>query len=302
MLANTASGGEVDPNFPMPGLFNHAITAIKLPQGVDPPPASVEAGPLGRLLIFDATDPLSGVGDLGAELQGTRALVAHATQGRLVTLPVLAPEASARRMQVTASFPQRGGLDVKAAVTYTGQYGSSMRAYYAEHRGDKGKDALASALSSRYGRVEIRSLQVDGLEGPGDPVSVSLELWMPAPGQDLGNLRTMGVVFPLRTRADVYAQPRRSNPLVLRDAYLEETTMTIDLPAEWHTEGPLPAAKASAAVGEYALESSSADGKLQVTRTLTVRAAQVAPGDYTAAKKFFDDVMKGDSLAVALAR
>ena len=33
---------------------------------------------------------------------------------------------------------------------------------------------------------------------------------------------------------------------------------------------------------------------------LAVKAAKVAPADYAAAKKFFDDVMKGDSMAVGL--
>ncbi|HEX3880863.1 MAG TPA: DUF3857 domain-containing protein, partial [Bryobacteraceae bacterium] len=46
-----------------PMQFNHAIIAIKLPAGVESL-AAVESAKLGRLLIFDPTDPYTPVGDL----------------------------------------------------------------------------------------------------------------------------------------------------------------------------------------------------------------------------------------------
>ena len=71
----------VYPDWPSPQTFNHAIIAVKIPDSMEF--LSVVRYPtLGRLLIFDPTDPDTPVGQLPEQEQGSYALICAGKQGR----------------------------------------------------------------------------------------------------------------------------------------------------------------------------------------------------------------------------
>src|SRR5882724_1390388 len=80
--------------WPTPMQFNHAIIAVKVSPETKLPTV-VDVARLGRLLIFDPTDPITPVGGLPREEQGSYALVIASSDGDLVKMPEL-PLASNR--------------------------------------------------------------------------------------------------------------------------------------------------------------------------------------------------------------
>ncbi|MDQ3042187.1 MAG: DUF3857 and transglutaminase domain-containing protein, partial [Acidobacteriota bacterium] len=85
-----------DPNFvreewASPDQFNHAILAVKVSDETSAPTVLNHAK-LGRLLIFDATDQFTPVGDLPDYLQGSLALIIAGENGGLSRMPVTPPE------------------------------------------------------------------------------------------------------------------------------------------------------------------------------------------------------------------
>ncbi|HLM62232.1 MAG TPA: DUF3857 and transglutaminase domain-containing protein, partial [Pyrinomonadaceae bacterium] len=85
-----------DPNFvreewASPDQFNHAILAVKVSDETKAPTVMNHAK-LGRLLIFDATDPHTPVGDLPDYLQGSLALIGAGENGGLSRMPITPPE------------------------------------------------------------------------------------------------------------------------------------------------------------------------------------------------------------------
>jgi hypothetical protein len=299
--ARTKDIGSVAPEFPAPNVFNHAIVAVKAPveNGSDSP-AAIEGGPAGRLIIFDPTSSNTGFGDLPEYLQGTRAVLAHDTHGGLITLPVLSPEASRRESEAWISFPERGGIDVKATHTFTGQYAASMRGYYESVRGDKRKEEFLSWLSGHFGKGEIRGFDVIGVDVPDQPIVRSIDFWMPLPGKDLGSLRTMAASLHLFTRVERLNETERATPLRIDSGYLESDRTTIEIPAGWKVLDPLPSAEASCPAGSYSMKARREGGTLLVERTLKVNAITVPPSEYQPIKKFFDDVLRGDGAGIAM--
>ncbi|HET6373430.1 MAG TPA: DUF3857 domain-containing protein [Candidatus Polarisedimenticolia bacterium] len=298
VLALTRSGGSVSPEFPSPFQFNHAIVAISMPPGTQLP-SMLDAGAAGRVLIFDPTSTTTGLGDLPRYLQGTHAVLSHASRGALISLPVLAPETSSRVIQYDVSFPGRGGIDVTAKATYTGQYAASERSYYSSVRGDKRTEEFRSWIAANHGKPDIRVLDVTGVERPDDSIVLTLDLWMPLPGKDLGDLRTMASRFLLSSRAERLEQSERTTPLRIEAGYQETDRTVIHLPDGWRVAGSPPATRVTGPVGEFLLETSTESGTLILQRSLTMKAATVAPGDYAPVKKFFDDIFKADGAALA---
>ncbi len=110
--------GSVTPEMPAHmGGFDHAILAIKLPDGViDPSLVAVMQHPkLGRMLFFDPTDELTSFGTLRGALQANYALLVTPEGGELTELPQLAPATNGIRRSAKLTLTTTGTLtgDVK---------------------------------------------------------------------------------------------------------------------------------------------------------------------------------------------
>ncbi len=88
VVINTERGA-VTRNTPAHHGFNHAIVAIKLPEGLkDPALVAVREDPkLGRILFFDPTDDITPFGQIRGELQDNYALLVIPDGGELIPLP-----------------------------------------------------------------------------------------------------------------------------------------------------------------------------------------------------------------------
>src|SRR5215472_10737321 len=83
--------GSVTPSTPAHHDFNHAILALKVPQGVTDASlvATIQDPKLGKLLFFDPTDDLTPFGQIRGPLQSNYALLVTPDGGELVELPKL---------------------------------------------------------------------------------------------------------------------------------------------------------------------------------------------------------------------
>jgi predicted transglutaminase-like cysteine proteinase len=88
-LLINAKRGSVGPDTPARANFNHAILAIKLPDGLTDPSliATIQHPKLGRLLFFDPTNELTPFGQIGGYLQSNYGLLVTPYDSELVELP-----------------------------------------------------------------------------------------------------------------------------------------------------------------------------------------------------------------------
>jgi len=116
----------VRPEWPSPEQFNHAIIAVRVSPETNLPTV-IQHPRLGRLLIFDPTDPDTPLGDLPEDEQGSRALVVAGAQGDLVEMPLLPANANRVESTVEAGWTPReswkptlaGSISVKRPRTRT---------------------------------------------------------------------------------------------------------------------------------------------------------------------------------------
>ncbi|MEP6848920.1 MAG: DUF3857 domain-containing protein, partial [Acidobacteriota bacterium] len=112
-----------------PGQFNHCIVAIKV--GDETTAASVVVhAKLGRLLIFDPTDPYTQVGDLPREEQGSFALIDHKDSDSLLKMPVTPPEMNKLERTVDLTLSQDGSIAGSINETSIGQSAALERARF----------------------------------------------------------------------------------------------------------------------------------------------------------------------------
>jgi hypothetical protein len=138
-----ATRGAVEASTP-PAIedFNHAILAIKIPEGVPDSavPAFVVHAKLGRLLFFDPTDTMTPFGYLRGDLQSNYGMLVGPDGGELVHLPQLAPSKAGIQRTATLVLDPQGTLSGDFLETRTGD--SARRQRYALREVTKSEDRI----------------------------------------------------------------------------------------------------------------------------------------------------------------
>lgn len=147
----------VKPAWASPQQFNHAILAVRVDAGVAEP-AVLDAGPLGRLLFFDPTDPFTPAGLLPGDEQGSYALVAAGDQGQLVKLPVAAPAVNLLEREIEYSLTGEGDAAGWLEETSRGAHAARARALLAraspaEYRASAERWVTRSAPNAALGKL-----------------------------------------------------------------------------------------------------------------------------------------------------
>jgi hypothetical protein len=156
--------GALDANTPASlGLFNHAILAIKVPDGIADAvlPATIVHPKLGRLLFFDPTDIMTPFGFIRGELQANYAMLVAPDGGELVRLPQLATTKSGIRRTAMLTLDSHGNLVGDVNEVRTGD--SAMRQRYALQYVNKAEDRMKpieSMLSASFGSYDITKASV----------------------------------------------------------------------------------------------------------------------------------------------
>jgi hypothetical protein len=138
-----ATRGAVEASTP-PAIedFNHAILAIKIPEGVPDSavPAFIVHPKLGRILFFDPTDTMTPFGYLRGDLQSNYGMLVGPDGGELVHLPQLAPSKGGIQRTATLTLDPQGTLTGDFHETRTGD--SARRQRYALREVTKSEDRI----------------------------------------------------------------------------------------------------------------------------------------------------------------
>jgi hypothetical protein len=121
--------GTVTGDMPAHSGFNHMITAIKLPDGLDDPSliATIQHPKLGKLLFFDPTNDLIPLGELPGYEQASYALLVGPDGGELIQMPQEPTSMNSVRRTAKLTLDPTGGLKGDVEETRLGERASSAR-------------------------------------------------------------------------------------------------------------------------------------------------------------------------------
>jgi len=290
-------GRTVQPDWPGQ-QFNHAITAIELPDGLTHP-AEITHPVFGRLLFFDPTHPWVPLGQLPWQEHGGLALIISGRETGLTQLPGFKPEqAWGSDTRIDLTLVPSGGLKGVLTELDSGEPAAQDRAR-ARHASPAAKRDYWVKRIAR----SLRGIQVAdpaGEEEAGGRYRTRLEFSAREFGQFVQD-KFLLVRLDLLTRNTVPMFPRmaRAQPVVIRPVY---DAQEVRLPLPPGSAVPeLP--KASSLVSEYGQYSGKytvVDGSLVYKRTLELRAATIPPERYGLLRTFLGQVAKAEATTVMI--
>lgn len=283
-----------------PGQFNHCIIAVKVSDETQAP-AIVQHPKLGRLLIFDATDSQTPLGDLPEHEQGSLALAAAGADGVLLRMPVTPPEANQLERHLEAVLSSDGSLTGSIEERSTGQSAVTGRRYFNRLSRPQYVKLIEAwitqgATGAQMSKVEPVDQSADGR------FALDVAFSAPSYGQLMqSRLLVFKPAIVSRRESLFLAEAARKHPVVLKStAYTE--TVQVKLPDGFDVDEMPDPLKLDTSFGNYNASYEVKEGRLVFTRKLILRASTIPPEQYQSVRTFFDRIRAVEQSPVVLAK
>jgi hypothetical protein len=281
-----------------PHQFNHCIIAIKVGEATSA--HSIVTHPsLGRLLIFDPTDPYTPVGDLPEEQQGSLALIDHKETDALTQMPILPAEMNRLERSVDVTLGPRGEISGTINEKTVGQSAVAERSRL------RGLSAAQySSLIENWiarGATGAKTSKIDPQDNhqSGD-FTLDVEFTANSYAQIMqGRLMVFKPAIIGRLEQLSFTEGTRVHPYLI-DATLYSETVKIKLPEGFDVDELPSGTKIETAFGKYDANYSVSGDLLTFTRSLKLNRSTIPADKYDTVRSFFGRVHAAEQSQVVL--
>ena len=283
-----------------PAQFNHCIIAVRVSDKTVSPTVINHAA-LGRLLIFDATDPYTTLGDLPDSLQGSFGLIVAGEQGTLTRMPILPAEANLLDRRVEVSLMADGSIKGFIQESSTGQSSSLERAMLRSLSASDYNKMLEGWLTR--GATGARLVKFTPVDKKAESAfGLDVEFSASSYAQLMQNrLLVFKPVIVSRRNSLYLTENKRTHPVMLDSEAMRETAV-FTLPSGFVVDEVPDAVNLEMPFGRYATSYEVKEGKLYFTRTLTINRATVPVDKYHSVRDFYAKIRDAEQSPVVLLR
>jgi hypothetical protein len=283
-----------------PQQFNHCIIAVRVG---DATKAStiIEHATLGRLLIFDATDPYTPVGDLPDYLQGSHALIVAGDKGGLAKMPLTSAEASLLERTISVDLKPTGEITGTISEKARGQTSSLFRRESRELSAPDYKKAIEGWLTR--GATGAQLVNVVQNDRPVENLfELDVDFRAPIYGQVMQDRLLVFKPVIVGRRHGVYlTETKRTNPIELDSTAMKESVV-VNLPIGFAVDEVPDAVNLETQFGKYSTSYEVKADKLIFKRSLVTNRAILPVESYNAVKEFFTKIRAAEQSPVVLIR
>ncbi len=284
--------GSVTPETPAHmGGFDHAIIAVKMPEGVTDTSlvATMIHPKLGKLLFFDPTDELTPFGQLNGALQANYGLLVAPGGGELVELPELAPAMNGIRRTAKLTLSPAGTLSGDVEETRVGERAWSQR--WALRTVTKDIDRIKpieTLLSHSLATFQITKASVGNLQSTDQPFIYNYSVTAQSYAKTAGNLLLVRPRFIGNKSSDLLeTKEPRKYPVEFDGPSQDTDTFEITLPPGYEVDDLPPPVNVDYSFASYHSKSEVNGNTLKYTRTFEVKELSVPLSKVDDLKKLY---------------
>jgi hypothetical protein len=280
-----------------PAQFNHCIIAVRISAGTEAPTV-INHEKLGRLLIFDATDPYTLLGDLPDHLQGSFGMIIAGESGGLIKMPITSSDANMLDRLIEVNLTADGAISGTIKERSTGQYSSYERALLRSLSAvDYGKMLEAWLTHGATGAKLLKFTPTDRKEEMG--FNLDVEFSAPRYGQLMQRLLVFKPTIVNRRNSLTLTEAIRKQPVILDSISVRET-IVFNLPAGYLVDETPENVSLDLPFGKYSTSFEVVGNKLTFKRTLSTVRAKVPVDKYSTVRDFFAKIREAEQAPVVL--
>ena len=283
--------GAVSPDTPARAGFDHAIIAIKIPDGVksDSLISTLDHPRLGKLLFFDPTNEVMPFGEIGGYLQENYGLLVTSEGGELLKLPKQPPSMNSIQRAGTLTLDSQGTLKGEVTETRLGDsaWNERMRLRAVTKEADRIKpieDLLASSLSL----FKITQASITNLTQTDQPFGFHYAFEAQSYAKAAGGLLLVRPrVLGIKTQGFLETKEPRKFPVEFEGPSRDTDTFDITIPSGWAVDDVPPAVDADYGFASYHAKTEVKGNQIHYSRTLEVKELSVPVAKVDDLKKFY---------------
>lgn len=283
-----------------PGQFNHCVIAVKVSDTTESP-TIIKHAALGRLLIFDATDQFTPLGDLPNSLQGSFGLIIAGDNGTLTRMPVIPPEFNTWKRKVEVNLSEDGSIKGVIRERANGQLSTYARATYRSLSANDFNKAIEAWLTRGATGAKLVKMTPEDKQSEAS-FNLDIEFSASLYGQLMQNrLLVFKPAIVNRANSIYLTEKTRQYPIVFDSDSFEETTV-FNLPKGFVVDEMPDAMNMETPFGKYTTSYKVEDGKLYYTRLLIVNRTTVSVDKYNSVRDFYAKMRDAEQSPVVLLR
>jgi uncharacterized protein DUF3857/transglutaminase superfamily protein len=296
--------GAVTPETPAHmGGFDHAIIAIKLPDGITgaTPIATMTHPKLGRILFFDPTDELTPFGQLSGALQANYGLLVTPDGGELVELPELPPAMNGIQRTAKLNLSPTGTVSGEVQETRVGDRAWSQRWALRTVKTDLERiKPIETLLSHSLATFQITKASVGNLQLTDQPFMYYYSVVAQNYAKPAGSLLLVRPRFIGNKSSDLLeTKEPRKYPVEFDGPSRDVDTFEISLPAGYEVDDLPPPVNADYSFASYHSKTEVSGNTLKYTRTFEVKELSVPLSKVEDLKKLYR-IIAGDERNTAV--
>lgn len=283
-----------------PMQFNHCIIAVKVSDETQSP-TIITHPRLGRLLIFDATDELTPVGDLPDYLQDSYALIVAGENGGLAKMPVTSPDVNKMERFVDMTLGNAGEINGQIRENASGQQAVSARRMLR-----RAPLAEYNKIIERWVSRGVPSANISKINPVDKNAENKFELEVNLKSASYGQLMQNRLLIfkPVivdRLNSLWLTETKRTQPVVMDSTAFAETAV-FNLPAGFTVDETPDATNLETPFGTYSANYEIKDDKLVFKRSLILKATTIPVEKYSSVKDFFVKIRSAEQSPVVLVK
>lgn len=281
-----------------PDQFNHCIIAVKVSD--ETKAATVITHPtLGRLMIFDATDENTMLGDLPDYLQGSFALIIAGENGGLAKMPVTPPNTDLLERKIEVSLNELGELKGKIKEASLGQASTSERRAFRNLSASDYRKAIEGWLTRGATGAQLVEMKTADHQVESS-FDLDVDFVASRYGQLMQNrLLVFKPVIVGRRNALALTEDKRFSPVMLDSQAMKETVV-FNLPTGFVVDEMPDAVNLEMPFGKYSTSYEVKENKLYFTRSLTTSRTMIPVDKYKQVKDFYAKMREAEQSPVVL--
>jgi len=291
ILIHTDRGIYSDKTPPTIG-FNHAILAIQVPQGSFKAPANAlyEDNGLGRLLIFDPTNPFVPFGEIPPYLQDNYGLLVGNQGGRLIHLPVSSPEFNRITRTAQLNLLPDGSIKGEVREVRTGAQAAISRSMYERQSAADRRKVLERFLGSMLGNFQLDSVEAENLNDIDKDLIIHYKFSADHYAKNAGPLLLVRPRVLGEKLGSLDISKPRLYPYSFEAPTLQTDVFEFNLPDGYKVDELPDAAKADFAFGEYSSKIENSGHTLKYSREYEIKATSIPADKIGELNKFFHEI------------
>jgi len=299
--------GIVRPEYPSMH-FDHVILAIQLPAGTSDAGlySMVNDPKLGKLLIFDPTNPYVPLGYLPSYLQNSYALVVCPDGGNLIEMPLLPP--STNRMIRTGKFSVTPAGDLSGEIQELrwGGPAEEGREQFLEAQPAKRADIFDGFLGEFLNNFTLTGASLGNLEQYDQNLVLNYKFTSAGYATSAGGLlfvrpRIVGDKYTFLLQLFAENKPRKY-AIQFTEATRQDDVFDITIPAGYVADGLPKPVQVDCDYATYKSETKVADGVLHYKRTFEIKDVMIPTEKLPAIRDFLQQVAADQESTAVLRR